>query len=618
GNYMVSMKMACLVGVSGVPRMSVYGVPQGATSTIPVLTGTTPLNTGLFNGAGAILLGKVLVPGTCNNNYTNVGFNFNANILPGPIDRIFLTRDDPVGLDNGGSTFLAVDSFCVKPILDPGTCQCGVLQWATIQQKWTSPQPLSCNGPFIGVPCTKPGSDYFVHGNFTCSPAACGNNTVTWVLDRPAPLPDITGSTSTSPYPHFDISLLAGYFTVSGNYSLTVSRMCGTTPCHCKLNFKIDACPCLCDPDPAFAQSVGLGFSMSSVIFPPTPCKKRFKPISLCPNDMVTWTVPGVGTFTSTGNAPITVTFPSSGTYYVCMIVKRTEPNGTQCTREFCRKVIVTCGIGPLDPVTSFCTDMKVRNAGFNQGMIPGVLNEWGALSDWELAPNPGEGLVFVEDSTGSLDDGHVVLVGRQNNFAGIMQEVNLLPDNFTVIKFEAINYLGAGLPAGTRIELRLQEYPYLYPDLKKQVLLSQAIGDSSGWHRIERTVNLTLDSSLHYLVICLQNDDETRNSIVGLDNLELCSSPVSDAPELGYQSVHIRIYPNPNSGTFSVELPESPKPGMMFRITDLAGRLMQEQKTEPGSIQQTIRTGELPNGLYFLQVVSEGKVLAVEKFVKQ
>jgi len=31
-----------------------------------------------------------------------------------------------------------------------------------------------------------------------------------------------------------------------------------------------------------------------------------------------------------------------------------------------------------------------------------------------------------------------------------------------------------------------------------------------------------------------------------------------------------------------------------------------------------TVQAGLLPNGLYFLQVVADGKVLVVKKFVKQ
>ena len=45
---------------------------------------------------------------------------------------------------------------------------------------------------------------------------------------------------------------------------------------------------------------------------------------------------------------------------------------------------------------------------------------------------------------------------------------------------------------------------------------------------------------------------------------------------------------------------------------------MVKEQSAQAGGSLQTVQVGDLPAGLYFLQVVSEGKVLAVEKFVKQ
>lgn len=79
-----------------------------------------------------------------------------------------------------------------------------------------------------------------------------------------------------------------------------------------------------------------------------------------------------------------------------------------------------------------------------------------------------------------------------------------------------------------------------------------------------------------------------------------------------------LRVFPNPNAGTFTVELPQPATSGMRFRLTDLAGRLVQETIPEAGKTQQQVNTGSLPNGLYFLQVISAGKVLAIEKVVKQ
>ncbi|MBN8680550.1 MAG: T9SS type A sorting domain-containing protein [Chitinophagales bacterium] len=78
------------------------------------------------------------------------------------------------------------------------------------------------------------------------------------------------------------------------------------------------------------------------------------------------------------------------------------------------------------------------------------------------------------------------------------------------------------------------------------------------------------------------------------------------------------RIHPNPTSASFTVTLPTPARPGMRFRVTDLAGRMLQELETTPGTEQQTVQAGALPDGLYFLQVVENDRIIAVEKFVKQ
>lgn len=79
-----------------------------------------------------------------------------------------------------------------------------------------------------------------------------------------------------------------------------------------------------------------------------------------------------------------------------------------------------------------------------------------------------------------------------------------------------------------------------------------------------------------------------------------------------------LRIFPNPNPGAFSVELPEPAAAGTRFRIVGMTGQILREQSAKPGSSLQTVEAGDLPGGLYFLQVLSEGNVIATEKFVKQ
>ena len=79
-----------------------------------------------------------------------------------------------------------------------------------------------------------------------------------------------------------------------------------------------------------------------------------------------------------------------------------------------------------------------------------------------------------------------------------------------------------------------------------------------------------------------------------------------------------IRIFPNPNTGEFNVELTETAAPGTVFKITDPTGRLVLQKPVDAGSQRQLIQATALPAGMYFLQVVTEGKITAVGKFVIQ
>jgi hypothetical protein len=94
-----------------------------------------------------------------------------------------------------------------------------------------------------------------------------------------------------------------------------------------------------------------------------------------------------------------------------------------------------------------------------------------------------------------------------------------------------------------------------------------------------------------------------------------ICVSGSSEAEKFLFRA---NILPNPNTGNFTVELPYPATQDMVLKIHDLAGRLLFEKQIDPGSQMQTVKPYQLPEGLYFLQVVSEGKVLVVKKFVKQ
>lgn len=91
------------------------------------------------------------------------------------------------------------------------------------------------------------------------------------------------------------------------------------------------------------------------------------------------------------------------------------------------------------------------------------------------------------------------------------------------------------------------------------------------------------------------------------------CPTGINDALLL-----RIHILPNPNTGIFTCELPIPATTTMTFRVTDITGRVLFDKQTEVGKLIQTVEAAALADGLYFLQVLSDGKVIGVEKFVKQ
>jgi hypothetical protein len=80
----------------------------------------------------------------------------------------------------------------------------------------------------------------------------------------------------------------------------------------------------------------------------------------------------------------------------------------------------------------------------------------------------------------------------------------------------------------------------------------------------------------------------------------------------------YVRILPNPNSGVFNVEIPIPADASMLFRLIDPSSRLMMEKIAEEGKSVQALDASTLPSGLYFLQIIQDGQILATEKFVKQ
>jgi hypothetical protein len=106
---------------------------------------------------------------------------------------------------------------------------------------------------------------------------------------------------------------------------------------------------CLCND--TFNEMVDAGFvtaqsSSLEYLFSPT----SFSYFGGCDVFRWTWGHPG-SPGTTFGPAEITHTFPGPGLYKVCMLVYRTLPDGSKCTRRFCMYVTVTQGLPDAEPI---------------------------------------------------------------------------------------------------------------------------------------------------------------------------------------------------------------------------------------------------------------------------
>ncbi|MEP7196082.1 MAG: T9SS type A sorting domain-containing protein [Saprospiraceae bacterium] len=500
------------------------------------------------------------------------------------------------------------------------TCQCKSFSNMIFANfNWTTPNiAVTCGQNSIQLPCIKPGQNFWLHGFLNCNAQSCLKGSINWSISIKNGPSISFGTTSYANISngHFDITLNPTLFIPNVQYEIIVTGNCGSKVCKCILDFSFAPCPCLCGN---FQQEVSQGFFVSGNNL---GCKRTIKPIALCANDKVTWLVsPSItpAPANSIGNNSQVFNFPNSGVYTVCMFVTRIDDNLVQCTESNCRTITVNCF---PNPHLRLCETSAIKNGDFTEGRIEGHLGfgDGGKIDDWKLFPNNGDGLVYVSDSSGASDDGSVILMGNKSNFAGIWQQVDLTSDNFINIGFDFIDYLKTTKDThiASRIVIRLQNDSTLNASssidmLRKDVLDTK----TSRYQRFDTTLNFQYNPELKYLVICLQNENDSVLSVIGLDNIEICTSkvPLSTYSE---QLGKLRIYPNPSNGNFTIEMQKAPTSDMKFRIIDLTGRNVLEKQTANGIQIQHIDASKLASGFYFLQVVSKGKVIAVEKLMKQ
>ncbi|MBK6901477.1 MAG: T9SS type A sorting domain-containing protein [Saprospirales bacterium] len=238
-------------------------------------------------------------------------------------------------------------------------------------------------------------------------------------------------------------------------------------------------------------------------------------------------------------------------------------------------------------------------------------------MADWILLPEVTDGLVFVDDSAGGYDHGYLVFSGGLGNPAGIFQEIDLEEEPYINIEYNRRNISGEQLPSGSKLEFSL----YSDPDGTDQQLIYTdpiEVSADTGW--VSRSVSLELSPNpdFPYLVVSLSNDGAGSNSVIALDNLELCSSsdPLgNDMP--AKPSPIFRLFPNPSRDEITIEWKGLDVKRGSVQIIGSLGQVLLSMPIKEGSERLTTSVDGLPEGIYFVKILSGRKSLKVMKFVK-
>ncbi len=505
------------------------------------------------------------------------------------------------------------------------TCKCGIFDKVKIINKQTgSSRSFDClTKPLLGLTCPPLGQSYVVTGKLVCNPATCKATSLSWKLVKHNTVNVVTSGNQVGPWFSIplDRTILAS---INGLYDLMLTGVCGTDTCTCVIPFDIVGCPVVnsCPCDDTFTQNVQAGFSWAWA--GQGNCAYSFSPVNLNECDKVAWTITGntlIFNGTTTSNQVFTQVFPNGiiGTFTITMKVSRTQPDGTICERVFTQTIPINCIV-----VGGFlCVNNIVGNPGFNQNTTAGIMGETGRTDGW-LRQSGTPRLIGGE---GCNDPFSLQLVGKCIGVVdGTATPVPIGSRRKGRISL-CYKALEADLRPGTQLVVSLSNTPQTGLECGAGCIeiARMPIKTTDGrWGKIGSTFSLNNFSGNKYLNLHLQNDltydEPDANSTVLVDFIcvEQTDSIFTKTIDFSNDRTSIRIFPNPNPGTFTLELSKPASASMTFRVTDLIGRVVLEKPIEKGSTQQTVSANGLSEGLYFLHIVSEGKVVAIEKFVKQ
>lgn len=505
-------------------------------------------------------------------------------------------------------------------------CMCGEFDKMFMRTTKGAPSiAMQCGAASVPVACPLPGQPMQVTGLLQCEGPDCPDSApVSWKLVR---LPNTTvASGNTIAAPFFGVTIMPLWYTIPGDYELQLSGFCGFDTCTCSVKFTVN-CPnaCPCDPLDFIAD---LNSDFSTTLFDTTSCLACFSPILLSDCDMVEWSVNGVSTGMTVGEAMFFYTFPTSGTYEIKMHATRFSSDGSVCHfADFTESISITC------PFEFGCTSGVLTNPTFSQNAMEGILGASGTSLGWSSAggapmvveggPNTNDG--WTIELSGNFDTSDVLTTlepiclekstGKITLDFGIKEKGTR--SALVIAFYRGDNFDINDCDGSVCFEIDQKAYPP--PDRNERVqvqfpydLSNWAVSDDCGDH------SGVLVRPVVYAYNHLgfnQGGDETK-TVIYIDNLCLDGQLVDLQEVSKQQSIH--LYPNPTSNTLTLEFKGAvPKAGNV-QILDLYGRLLEKQNLLPGHQKHQLSVADLPAGMYFVRVTDGGVPVWAEKVIKQ
>lgn len=485
---------------------------------------------------------------------------------------------------------------------------------------------VNCGEAPVQVNCPSSNLSLQFTGLFQCeNGGGCSDSSfVEWKLIRLPNLTVATGNIIASPF--YDLSILPSWYALPGTYEIQLKGACGTNSCTCSVQFIVD-CPeaCICDPQD-FQKDLNRGFS--TTLFE-NNCEACFSSILLTDCDLIEWSIDGVSLGSTIGDIMFFHTFSADGTYAVKMAVTRFNADGTVCQiGTVTQDIMIKCGS------TADCQNSNITNPDFNLGAVAGGINSGGVSLGWSSVS--GEPIV-VEGEMGSTDGWSIQLDGNfdSSSILTTLEPVCLekTSGNATlrfkikqgsgkdmlVLKLYRFDAFDAGDCNSETCYVIEDQKATPPPDRNQWVDLTFPY-DLSDWLISDDCgvkPSVRVRPALYFFNHL--SDDQggiDTKTIIAVDNFCLGGMTVALSEPIDNRG--IRIFPNPTTGSLNIEMPYSGESGMTIQLISLTGQHLLEKAAEPGSAVQTLDASGLPQGMYFLQILSKGQVIAVNKFVKQ